>query len=458
MPKTHTKFVCQQCGGQYPSGYGRCPGCGTWNSLVETIDRPAGTRTGFPRAVSSFGAQPVPLAEVESIAYRRLQPPLGEFNRVLGGGIVPGSLVLLGGDPGIGKSTLLLQVSNLVAQHCGPVLYATGEESAEQVKLRADRLGSISPRLSILAETDIDHIVSLARSLRPALLVVDSIQTMQTGDLDSPAGSVGQVREATARLTQMAKAESIATILVGHVTKEGNLAGPKVLEHIVDTVLYLEGDSFHAYRLLRSVKNRFGATHEVGVFDMQDSGMAEVSNPSAAFLSEREERASGSVVTVTLEGSRPLLVELQALVTPTHFGLPRRTANGVDLNRLILLTAVLSKRSGLPLATQDVYLNVAGGMRLTEPAVDLAASLAIASSLTDTPLGDIAVIGEVGLGGEVRSVSRVAQRVAEAHKLGFPRCIVPERSRRELKTGTGGEIIGVSTIGQALELAGCGRP
>jgi DNA repair protein RadA/Sms len=396
----------------------------------------------------------VPLAEVESIAYRRLQLPLEEFNRVLGGGIVPGSLVLLGGDPGIGKSTLLLQVSNLVATHCGPVLYATGEESAEQVKLRAERLTAISPDLYIVSETDVDAILGFAGELNPALLVVDSIQTMQTADLESPSGSVGQVRESTARLTRLAKLQGVATFLVGHVTKEGNLAGPKVLEHMVDTVLYLEGDRFHAYRLLRGVKNRFGPTHEVGVFDMQESGLSEVSNPSAAFLSEREARSAGSVVAVTLEGSRPLLVELQALVTPTHFGLPRRTANGMDMNRLVLLTAVLSKRAGLSLGTQDVYVNVVGGMRLSEPASDLAACLAIASSLSDTPISDTAVIGEVGLGGEVRSVNQIRQRVSEAQKLGFERCIVPERNLRDLK-GVGGQVVGVASVLDALEATGC---
>lgn len=454
MPKTHTKHVCQQCGGQYPTAYGRCPGCGAWHSLVETIDRPAAGRSGFPRVVSA-AASPVPLAQVESIAYRRLQLPLQEFNRVLGGGIVPGSLILLGGDPGIGKSTLLLQVSNLLAERCGPVLYATGEESAEQVKMRAERLSTIAPDLYIVAETDVDAIAAYAQQLNPSLLVVDSIQTMQTSDLDSPSGSVGQVREATARLTRLSKASGIATFLVGHVTKEGSLAGPKVLEHMVDTVLYLEGDRFHAYRLLRSVKNRYGATNEVGVFDMQDSGLTEVTNPSAIFLSERESHAAGSVVAVTLEGSRPLLVEIQALVTPTHFGLPRRTANGIDMNRLVLLTAVLSKRAGLTLGSQDVYVNVVGGMRMTEPAVDLAASLAVGSSLFDVPISDTAVIGEVGLGGEVRSVNHIRQRVAEAEKLGFARCLVPQRNLRDLQGGDTRQIIGVETLPEALEVMGC---
>lgn len=456
MPRAHSKYVCQQCGGQFPTSYGRCPSCSAWSSLVETIDRPAGPRSGFPRVVAS-GTHPVPLSSVETVATRRMTLPLGEFNRVLGGGIVPGSLILVGGEPGIGKSTLLLQVGNLVAHHCGPVLYATGEESAEQVKLRADRLGAISPDFFILAETDIDVIGELARQMSPALLVVDSIQTMQTGDLDTPAGSVGQVRESAARATRLAKDRGIATILVGHVTKEGAIAGPKMLEHMVDTVLYLEGERFHAYRLLRSVKNRFGATHEVGVFDMQETGLAEVGNPSAVFLAEREEEASGSVVTVALEGSRPLLVELQALVTPTHFGLPRRTTTGVDLNRLILLTAVLTKRAGLQLGQQDVYVNVAGGMRLDEPAADLATALAIASSLADVPIRNVAVMGEVGLGGEVRSVNQLSQRVAEATKLGFSRCIVPARSVRQLPESLQADAIGVRSLAEALRLTGCSQ-
>jgi DNA repair protein RadA/Sms len=394
---------------------------------------------------------------VESSAHRRITLPIEEFNRVLGGGIVPGSLTLLGGDPGIGKSTLLLQISNLVALHAGPVLYATGEESVEQVKLRADRLGVIAPELYIVAETDVDVIAAAAEAMKPALLVVDSIQTMHTGDLDSASGSVGQVRESAARLTRLAKQHGVATFLVGHVTKDGAIAGPKVLEHMVDTVLYLEGERFHAYRLLRGVKNRFGPTNEVGVFDIQESGLSEVTNPSALFLAERDGQASGSVVTVALEGSRPLLVELQALVTPTHFGLPRRTTTGIDLNRLVLLTAVLSKRAGLPLGTQDVYVNVAGGMRLDEPATDLATALAIASSLSDVPVREVAVMGEVGLGGEVRSVNQIRQRVGEAIKLGFERCIVPRRSMRELPDSMLGSVVGVGTLTEALDVTGCAR-
>jgi DNA repair protein RadA/Sms len=397
------------------------------------------------------------LAVVESIGYRRMCLPLEEFNRVLGGGIVPGSLVLLGGDPGIGKSTLLLQVANLAAETCGPVLYVTGEESPEQVKLRADRLSGISDNLFILAETDVDAIAEVAVQLAPVLVIVDSIQTMRSADLESAAGTVGQVRESTSRLAKLAKGEGIATFLVGHVTKDGAIAGPKVLEHMVDSVLYLEGERFHAYRLLRSVKNRFGPTNEVGVFDMQESGLAEVSNPSAVFLSEREEHASGSVVTVAMEGSRPLLVELQALVTPTHFGLPRRTTAGIDLNRLLLLTAVLSKRAGLPLGSQDVFVNVAGGMRLDEPAADLATVVAIASSLVDQPVPEFAVMGEVGLGGEVRSITRLRDRVAEANKLGFSRCVVPKRGLRELPEALLSSVFGVSTVQEALAATSCSR-
>jgi DNA repair protein RadA/Sms len=457
LPRAHTKYVCQQCGGQFPSSYGRCPNCNAWSSLVETIDRPAGARAGFPRVVASGAAAPRPLAGIESVAFKRIVLPVEEFNRVLGGGIVPGSLILLGGDPGIGKSTLLLQISNLVAEQAGPVLYATGEESAEQVKLRADRLGAIAPELYVVAETDVDVIVAAAEAMKPALLVVDSIQTMHTSELDSASGTVGQVRESAARLTRLAKSEGIASVLVGHVTKDGAIAGPKVLEHMVDTVLYLEGERFHAYRLLRGVKNRFGPTNEVGVFDMQESGLAEVANPSAVFLAERDDQATGSVVTVAMEGTRPLLVELQALVTPTHFGLPRRTTTGIDLNRLVLLTAVLTKRAGLALGTQDVYVNVAGGMRLDEPATDLATALAIASSLSDVPVRDVAVIGEVGLGGEIRSVNQVRARVTEALKLGFERCIVPRRSIRELPDGLARSALGVSSLAEALDATGCAR-
>lgn len=455
MPRVHTKYICQQCGGQYPTEYGRCPGCSAWNSLVETIDRPASSRNGSKR-VDPVTA-PVPLRTVENVTHRRMRLPLEEFNRVLGGGIVPGSVILLGGEPGIGKSTLLLQVCNLAAQHFGTVLYATGEESAEQVKLRADRLCEVSESLYIVADTDVETIVDHAVRMRPALLIIDSIQTMRCAELDSAAGSVGQIRESTARLTRLAKGEGIATCLVGHVTKEGSIAGPKVLEHMVDTVLYLEGDQYHAYRLLRSVKNRFGATNEIGVFDMQEEGLKEVDNPSAVFVSERDSGTSGSVVTVALEGSRPLLVEIQSLVTPTHFGLPRRTTTGMDLNRLVLLTAVLGKRANVSLGSQDIYINVVGGLRLTEPATDLAACLAIVSGLHDQPIQDVAVVGEVGLGGEVRSVNHIRQRVSEAGKLGFERCLVPRRNLRDLDNLGRMRVIGVSTVEEAISATGCVR-
>jgi DNA repair protein RadA/Sms len=456
MPKSYSTYVCQQCEGQYPTGYGRCPGCGSWNSLVETIDRPKTSRSSYPRiAIADDAPVPEPLASIESIQHQRLQLPIEELNRVLGGGIVPGSVVLVGGEPGIGKSTLLLQISNLVAGDYGPVLYATGEESAAQVKIRADRLGDISTNLLILAETDIDLIATHVQRVHPVLCVIDSIQTMHTSDLDSPAGSVGQVRESASRVTRLSKSEGVATFLVGHVTKDGALAGPKVLEHMVDTVLYLEGDQFHAYRLLRDVKNRFGPANEVGVFDMQASGLVEVSNPSSVFLSEREAQSSGSVVTVTFEGSRPLLVEMQALVSLTHFGLPRRTANGIDLNRLLLLTAVLSKRAGLALGNQDVYVNVVGGIRLNEPAVDLATALAVASGLTDTVIEDMAVIGEVGLGGEIRSVNHIQRRVTEAKKLGFTRSLIPQRNVAELDKAQLQGVIGVTALREAMTVVGC---
>jgi DNA repair protein RadA/Sms len=454
MPRTQTRYICQQCGSQYPQAYGRCPGCGSWNSLVETlINTGPGTKSGAPHYAAPAIQQ---LTQVESSQQRRIRVPLEEFNRVLGGGIVPGSLVLIGGDPGIGKSTLLLQVSEHIAAIAGDVLYATGEESAEQVKLRADRLGAVPTGLFILPETHIDAIVTAAATLRPQLLVIDSIQTMECMDLASPAGSVGQIRECTSRLLRLAKGEGIATIIVGHVTKEGSIAGPKVLEHMVDTVLYLEGDRFHAYRLLRSVKNRFGATNEIGVFDMQDGGLVEVTNPSAFFLANNDRKTSGSAIAVTLEGTRPLLVELQALCTPTHFGLPRRTANGIDLNRLLMLTAVLSKRTGLRLANQDIYVNVAGGLKLVEPAADLATVAAIASSVHDTPLPEVVVCGEVGLGGEVRPVQQMQRRLLEAKKLGFTHAIVAQRNARELDNTSDIRVEAVNTVEEALRTLGLG--
>lgn len=418
----------------------------TIQEAVPSSAGPAGRPVGHVR--------PVRLARVASEHWARLRVPIAELDRVLGGGIVPGSLVLIGGDPGIGKSTLLLQLCALVAMD-GPVLYVTGEESAEQVKLRADRLGPVSDNLYLLAEVDIDAILGTMQEIQPTLMVVDSIQTMQVGDIESAAGSVSQVRESTVRLMRAAKTSQTPIVIVGHVTKEGAIAGPRVLEHIVDTVLYMEGEHFHSYRLLRSVKNRFGSTNEIGVFEMRDDGLAEVSNPSALFLAERSQASPGSVVVATLEGTRPLLAEIQALVSATTFSLPRRTCAGLDLNRLHLLLAILGKRAGLPLHTYDVYCNVAGGLRLGEPAADLPLALAIASSFADTTVpGELVACGELGLSGEVRGISRAADRLSEAAKLGFTRCIMPAANQRALR-GTvpnGIDVVGVASLREAIRL------
>ena len=449
MPKTRTFYVCQQCGAQSPRWLGKCPDCGAWNSFVETMESPPSS------SVSSTGLRnaPVPLTEITMDGFARLQLPMGEFSRVLGGGIVPGSLVLIGGDPGIGKSTLLLQVSSLVADGGGPVLYVSGEESAQQIKLRADRLSLANQQLYVLAETNLHEIMGHIERLAPRLVVIDSIQTVYLEELGSAAGSVGQLRECTVQLMRLAKGTNIPIFLVGHVTKEGAIAGPRVLEHIVDTVLYLEGERFQSYRLLRGTKNRFGSTNEVGVFEMRGEGMVEVDNPSQMFLAERS-AAPGSAIVVTLEGTRPLLVEIQALCATTSFGLPRRTANGIDFNRLLILTAVLTKRVGLGLGNQDVFVNVVGGLKIEEPAADLGVALAIASSFRDVPVApDLAVIGEVGLLGELRSVSQVEKRLNEALKLGFKRCLLPKAVQRTAQGVAGMESLGARSLHEALEVA-----
>ncbi len=449
MPKQRTKFVCQQCESQYPTSYGRCPSCGAWNSMVEVVEQPepiAAPALGRGRG----GVGPRALAAVDTSTWGRLPTGGAEFDRVLGGGLVPGSLVLLGGDPGIGKSTLLAQVCMTMAAE-RPVLYVTGEESSEQVKLRADRLGAIPPGLFVMPETELSTIMGAIESTMPAMAVVDSIQTMQIDDLSSSAGSVSQVRECAARLMHLAKRIHVPIFIVGHVTKEGTIAGPRVLEHIVDTVLYLEGERFHAFRLLRSVKNRYGSTNEVGVFEMGDDGLREVANPSAAFLSERGAAAPGSTVTVTVEGTRPLLVEIQALVSQTGFTMPRRTSTGFDLNRLYLLLAVLQKRVGLPMGNQDVYCNVVGGLKIGEPAADLAVAISVVSAFSDIAIpNDLAVFGEVGLAGELRSVSGVRARVSEAAKLGFSRALVPASSARALRKDAPLELLGAATLAEAL--------
>ena len=428
---------------------GRCPECGEWNSLVETLVEPPAQRAG-----ATPQSQPCLLPEVAADSFARISLTIGELDRVLGGGLVPGSLVLIGGDPGIGKSTLLLQASAALASVRGPVFYVSGEESPQQIKMRAERIGISGDGLHILAETNIELIIDHIEQQQPQLVVIDSIQTTYLDQLQSAAGSVSQVRESTARLMRVAKRLAIPMFLIGHVTKTGAIAGPRILEHTVDTVLYLEGDRFHTYRLLRCVKNRFGASSEVGVFEMQDTGMVEVANPSQAFLAERLPNAAGSAIAVTLEGTRPLLVEIQALSSTTSFGNPRRTANGVDLNRLWLLVAVLSKRVGVRLSDQDVFVNVVGGLRVGEPAADLALACAITSSFRDVPVtDDLAIIGEVGLSGELRAVSQLETRLKEAAKLGFRRCLVPQsRSLGKLKLRDV-EILGARTLAQALETA-----
>jgi DNA repair protein RadA/Sms len=394
------------------------------------------------------------LAEVESDEFDRLDVPLVEFSRVLGGGIVPGSLVLIGGDPGIGKSTLLLQVSAMLAERSGKVLYVSGEESAQQIKMRARRLNLLPPDLYVLTETNLHAILNHLDELRPMAMVVDSIQTVYLDELSSAAGSVSQVRECAAMLMRAAKARGTPIFLVGHVTKAGSIAGPRVLEHIVDTVLYLEGDRFHSYRLLRSVKNRFGATSEVGVFEMKNEGLVEVANPSAAFLEERLPNAAGSTIAVTMEGTRPILVEVQALSSTTSFGLPRRTANGVDFNRLLLLAAVLSKRVGLRLSDQDVFVNVVGGLRVGEPASDLAVATAIASSFRNKPVAaDVVLVGEVGLSGELRSVGHVEARLNECSKLGFQRCVLPRAIQRAVADSAPLELLGARSLSEAIDMA-----
>lgn len=444
MDRGRARYICQQCGHESPKWLGRCPNCGEWNSLTEEVPPRAGQGS---RAVAA--AEPVPVTEAALPAESRTPTGLAEFDRVLGGGVVRGSVVLVGGDPGIGKSTLLAQVGDRMAKDNGRVLYVSAEESVRQTKLRAERLGVDAAHLLLLAENDLDVITQTAARLRPAVLIVDSIQTVFRGDVTSSPGSVAQVRECTAALVRLAKDQDMATFIVGHVTKEGALAGPRVLEHLVDTVLYFEGDRHHAYRILRATKNRFGSTNEIGVFEMAGAGLVEVPNPSAAFLAERPEAAPGSAVVCAVEGTRPLLVEIQALVSPTHFGMPRRTASGVDYNRLLLLLAVLERRAGLRLAAQDVYVSVAGGLAIEEPAADLGIAVAVASSLRDRAVDPRTVlIGEVGLAGEVRGVPQLGKRLAEAARLGFARAMVPRAGHTDVPTGI--DVVAVADLSSAL--------
>jgi len=442
-------YVCQECGYESAKWLGRCPACEAWNTLVEEPVE-AAPRSAGPRRPPTV---PVPITEVALDREARVEVGIAEVDRVLGGGLVPGSLVLISGDPGIGKSTLVLQVAQRVGAE-RPVLYVSGEESVRQTKMRAARLGIDSPRLLVLAETDLEEIHAQVAHARPSLVIIDSIQTVYRPDLPAAPGSVGQIRECTGDLLRLAKSEGgPAVVVVGHVTKEGAIAGPRVLEHMVDTVLYFEGERHHAYRLLRVTKNRFGSTNEIGIFEMSARGLVEVADPSALFLSERPVDAPGSVVVCAVEGSRPLLLEVQALVTRTPFGLPRRTASGVDINRMLLLLAVLEKRAGLHLMNFDVFVSVAGGVRVDEPAVDLGVACAVASSHRERPADPATVaVGEVGLGGEVRAVSRIATRVAEAAKLGFRRVILPRASLAAVEDPGGVELLGVGQIQEALNL------
>ena len=441
VARERTLFACQECGHQAPKWLGRCPDCGGWNTLVEERVQTS-ARTGRPPR----DAAPQRVAEIATRGEERRETGIGELDRVLGGGLVDGSAILIGGDPGIGKSTLVLEAAAALARAGAKVLYVSGEESAQQIRMRADRLGLGESAAWVLCETSLEEILAQAEKLRPDFIVVDSIQTIFTPELSSAPGSIGQVRDSAARLIAHAKSTGASCFLVGHVTKEGHLAGPRVLEHMVDTVLYFEGDRGHSFRVLRAVKNRFGSTNEIGVFEMKDSGLAPVTNPSEIFLAERPVNVAGSVVVASIEGTRPILVELQALVTPSAFGTPRRTTLGVDGARVALLVAVLEKKVGLHLTGQDIFLNVAGGFRLTEPAADLGAIAAVASSFLDRPVEPTTlVVGEVGLAGEVRAVSQCEVRVREAAKMGFRRCILPESTERRM-TSNGIELIGIRSL------------
>ena len=447
-------FFCQNCGHEESKWLGQCPACGEWNTFVEErIDTgiTKGT-TASARAVreSVKAAAVVPLTDVSADDETRSTTGIGELDRVLGGGIVPGSLVLVGGDPGIGKSTLLLQVCRQMAE-MKKILYISGEESQAQIRLRANRMGKFSPNLLLLCETNLETIRGVIEKERPELVIIDSIQTMYSEEVSSAPGSVSQVRESTNVFMQLAKGLCISIFIVGHVTKEGTVAGPRVLEHMVDTVLYFEGDRHASYRILRAVKNRFGSTNEIGVFEMRQDGLAEVENPSEYMLSGRPENASGSVVACSMEGTRPILLEIQALVCRSNFGMPRRTAAGTDYNRVNLLMAVLEKRLGMALSNCDAYINIAGGIRMNEPAIDLGIVLAIASSFRNRPIDEKTIVfGEVGLSGEVRAVSMPEQRVAEAKKLGFETCILPEVSLKRVKDVRGIRLSGVKNIGDAV--------
>ena len=448
MAKAKTIFVCSNCGYESAKWLGKCPACNQWNTFYE--EKMVNSSSTITNGSTRERSTPRKLKDIEGIETTRTSTGIGELDRVLGGGLVKGSLVLVGGEPGIGKSTLILQLCDRIKGE-GKVLYVSGEESAEQVKIRADRLNINNEDIMFLGETNIDNIQEAIISINPKLVIIDSIQTMYSEEITSAAGTVSQVREITSRIMRMCKDNGITTIIIGHVTKDGNIAGPRVLEHMVDTVLYLEGERYFSYRILRSVKNRFGSTNEVGMFEMKNEGMVEILNPSSILISERDGNPAGSVVVASIEGTRPLLIELQALTTPSVFGIPKRTANGIDYNRLAVLIAVIEKRAGIMLGTQDVYLNVVSGIKIVEPSVDLGIILACTSSYKNVSIPqNVVAIGEVGLTGEVRAVNMIEKRIKEAEKLGFKKCIIPESNKKLLKDSYKLDIIGVRNINEAI--------
>lgn len=452
MAKNKTIFVCSECGYESPKWMGKCPACDQWNTFYEEkkINSSASNNTLKRKEIS----KPVELNKIEGKIENKISTGFGELDRVLGGGLVNGSLILLGGEPGIGKSTLILQLCNKIKTD-GKILYISGEESGEQIKLRADRLGVKNENLLFLSETNIENIEEIILTMQPKLVIIDSIQTMYSEEITSAPGSVSQVREITARIMRTCKENGVTTILIGHVTKDGNIAGPRVLEHMVDTVLYIEGERYFSYRMLRGVKNRFGSTNEIGMFEMQNEGLVEITDPSKVLISDNDDNPSGSVIVATIEGTRPLLVEFQALTTSTVYGLPRRTANGIDYNRLAVLLAVLEKKVGINLGNQDVYINVVSGLKVNEPAIDLGIIASTISGYKNIPIDKRTVVmGEVGLTGEVRSINLIEKRIREAEKLGFKKCIIPESNKKLLKDEYKLDIIGVKTISDAIKILG----
>ncbi len=450
MAKVKTVYTCSFCGHQSPKWLGKCPDCDQWNTYYEEIQTKAAKYSPPGRETSH--SSPVSIGSISSDSEDRIETGIAEFDRVLGGGLVRGAVILIGGDPGIGKSTLMLQALSKLARQDNSVLYVTGEESLRQIKMRAERLGSITENLSVLAETSLESIREEIKNLKPSILAIDSVQTIYTGDIESAPGSVSQIRESSGTLINLAKQTDTAVFLVGHVTKEGAIAGPRVLEHMVDTVLYFEGDRGHSYRILRAVKNRFGSTDEIGVFEMRSDGLAEVKSPSELFIAERPEHSPGSAIISSMEGTRPILVEIQALTAPTVLTMPRRTAIGLDYNRASVLVAVLEKKLGIKLYNQDIFLNIAGGIRLNEPGVDLGVVVAVVSSKLEQQVpADIAICGEVGLTGEVRAVNQIASRVKEAARLGFATCMIPKKNLKNMDKEASIALVGVETIQEAID-------